>query len=484
MVQYTRPYLYPKQLDAIFCEERFATIEASTKAGKTLGTMAWLLEQALIKGKPGQNFWWISPGYSQSSIPFKRFKTFLTKGSFKSSESPIPTLELINGAVISFRSGDNAEMLYGEDVYAAVIDEASRVKEDCWYALRSTITATNGPVRMIGNVHGRKNWFYNLCRIAERGDDPEIHYARITAQDAVDSGVLKAKEIEDARRVLPENVFRELYFAEPGDDLGNPFGLEHIRACVNGSGLGSSPAIAYGMDLAKKQDYFVIVGLNEKGEVCEFDRWNKVSWRISVARARIRCGENIPVLVDSTGIGDPVYEELSYERGNYFKFVFTQSSKQKLMEGLAVAIQSKQISYPDGVIKEELENFEYVIQPNGTVKYSAMQAPGIHDDCVVALGLARQQFVTNNPGNTFLKYYSGMREEVRKDKVQEEIYVNPDKLGKVTKENLNSELDKLYKSTLALFDPNSGRICERCKVEIAGPSKVSDGVNSWHMGCV
>jgi hypothetical protein len=36
------------------------------------------------------------------------------------------------------QSADNPDTLYGEDVHAAVIDEASRMKEDSFYAVRST----------------------------------------------------------------------------------------------------------------------------------------------------------------------------------------------------------------------------------------------------------------------------------------------------------------------------------------------------------
>jgi hypothetical protein len=47
----------------------------------------------------------------------------------------------------------------------------------------------------------------------------------MTAYDAVAGGVFPLSEIEDAKRALPEHVFRELYLAEPSDDGGNPFGL-------------------------------------------------------------------------------------------------------------------------------------------------------------------------------------------------------------------------------------------------------------------
>src|SRR5207302_1736063 len=126
-------------------------------------------------------------------------------------------ITLANGAVLWFKSAEKPDNLYGEDVYAAVVDEASRVREEAWHAVRSTLTATRGPIRIIGNVKGRKNWAYRMARRAESGE-PGMHYARITAADAVQAGVLDAAEIEDARATLPESVFRELYEAEPSDD--------------------------------------------------------------------------------------------------------------------------------------------------------------------------------------------------------------------------------------------------------------------------
>src|SRR5260370_1447173 len=99
----------------------------------------------------------------------------------------------------SFRSGDNPDALYGEDVYACVIDEASRFKEDAWFAIRSTLTATRGKIRIIGNVKGKSNWFYHLARRAEEGKHPELGYHKLTAYDAVAAGVLAADEIAEAR---------------------------------------------------------------------------------------------------------------------------------------------------------------------------------------------------------------------------------------------------------------------------------------------
>lgn len=154
-------------------------------------------------------------------MSYRRMKRGLPRGLYKANDGE-QRLTLPNGATIWFKSGEKPDNLYGEDVYAAVIDEASRVREESWWALRSTLTATGGPVRIIGNVKGRANWFYKLARRAEQGE-PGMHHAVITAQDAVSAGILPQEEIDAARRDLPQHVYRELYMAEPSDSEGRVY---------------------------------------------------------------------------------------------------------------------------------------------------------------------------------------------------------------------------------------------------------------------
>lgn len=93
-------------------------------------------------------------------------------------------------AVLSFESGEKPDNLFGEDVWAAVMDEASRMREEAFHAVRS-----------IGNVKGRKNWFYNGCRKAE-GGEPGHSYHKVIATDAVAAGVFPEEELDDARRFM------------------------------------------------------------------------------------------------------------------------------------------------------------------------------------------------------------------------------------------------------------------------------------------
>jgi phage FluMu gp28-like protein len=293
------------------------------------------------------------------------------------------TVALPNGTTLWFKSGEKADALYGENVHAAVVDEASRFREESWHALRSTLTATRGPVRLIGNVKGRRNWFYHLARRAESGE-PDMRYTKITWRDAVESGILAAAEIDDARRMLPEAVFRELFEAEPSDDAGNPFGLAAIQRCIGP--LSEARPVCWGWDLAKSVDWTVGVALDAEGVVARIERWQS-PWEETIGNIAAATA-GLPALVDSTGVGDPILEALQRRGSGQFEgFKFSGPSKQQLMEGLAVAIQQQAIRFPAGVLVQELEAFEYEYRRTG-VSYSAPE--GLHDDAVCALALAVQ----------------------------------------------------------------------------------------------
>ena len=241
VVQYHGAELYPKQRAAIFDPARISAIEASTKAGKSAGCLAWIFEQVVVNGQTGREFWWVAPTYAQAKFMWERLQLSLedmkgkqARSIFKPNQTEL-SLTFINGARIMFKSGERYNDLYGQDVWAAVLDEASRMRLEAWEAVRTTLTYTQGPVRMIGNVVGKKNWFYDLCRQAEMGS-PDMAFHRITCWDAIEAGVLDKEEIESARRDFERlgriGIWEQLYLAVATDDSTNPFGLEAIRACL------------------------------------------------------------------------------------------------------------------------------------------------------------------------------------------------------------------------------------------------------------
>jgi hypothetical protein len=206
---------------------------------------------------------------------------------------------------------------------------------------------------------------------------------------------LDAEVIERERDRLPERVFRQEYGGEFLEGSGSVF--RYVRECANGEFQEPKPDKSYwaGLDLAKVDDFTVLVIMNDEREVVFVDRFHRLDWSVQVARIHAATSrfEDARILCDTTGAGEPVYESLR-EGGCYVKaYPFTQASKAALVNNLAQMLEQKDIVlprselWPEGV--DELESFEYSVTDAGSVKTGAPY--GVHDDCVVSLALAAWQ---------------------------------------------------------------------------------------------
>lgn len=192
---------------------------------------------------------------------------------------------------------------------------------------------------------------------------------------------LPPEEIDAARRMLPAEVFRQEYEGIPAEDGGNPFGLDAIRACI--APMSDAAPEVWGVDLAKSQDYTVAVALDARGRVCRLERWQS-PWTVTRERLARMIGQ-LPAQIDSTGVGDPIVEDLRKVCRKTEGFKFTSQTKQQLMEGLQIAVQTGEVGFPDGWLRSELESFGFRYSPKGAVQYEATAG---HDDGVCALALA------------------------------------------------------------------------------------------------
>ena len=199
--------------------------EAGTKIGKTVSHMWWLFREAQQPNvQVGWNYWWVAPINEQAKIAFNRICAKI-KGNpnYTIYNSSPYTIVTPKGTKIVFRSGDDPDSLYGEDVYGVVIDEGSRMKEGAFHAILSTTTATNGRIRCIGNMRGIDNWYYQLARKVQDGLLPTWEHFKFTADDAVKAGILTQEKIDEQRAIYPEGIFLELFYCIPWVNMANKF---------------------------------------------------------------------------------------------------------------------------------------------------------------------------------------------------------------------------------------------------------------------
>lgn len=290
-------------------------------------------------------------------------------------------IELITGGRIEFWSLENELAGRSRKYKRVIVDEGAFVKHlwKSWTeSIRATLTDYKGDGWFLSTPRG-KNDFY---KIFQRGKNEEKWAS--WQMPTLTNPYIDPDEIEDAKSDLPEQAFRQEYQAEFLENVANPFGYPYIQQCT--FPLSAQPAICYGVDLAKSFDYTVIIGLDKGGAVCHFERF-QADWRTTTQK--ILSLPIAPIAIDSTGVGDPIGEDIARLRSDVEMFKFNQQSKQQIMEGLAKAIQERKITFPDGPIKDELESFEYEFSRTG-VKYSAPS--GLHDDCVCSLALAWHMF--------------------------------------------------------------------------------------------
>jgi hypothetical protein len=298
-------------------------------------------------------------------------------------------IELITGGKIEFWTLDNKLAGRSRKYKRAIVDEAAFVGHlfELWTeSIRATLADMEGDAWFLSTPRG-KNAFFQMYGW---GLDPQRAEWMSWQKSTYTNPYINPLEIDAAKADLPELAFKQEYLAEFGENLANPFGHVFIEQCTYP--MSDRPAVCFGIDLAKSFDFTVIIGLDAAGQVCYFDRF-QLDWHGT--KAKIRELPNKPKLIDSTGVGDPIVEEMQREGLDVDGFKFTASSKQQLMVGLVTAVQQRKITFPKGPIVDEMLTFEYFYSVQG-VKYSA--PAGFHDDCVIGLALAWKKYLDGGAG--------------------------------------------------------------------------------------
>lgn len=382
------PELHENQELVISEAKRFNVLDCGRRWGKSVLAIN-LISETAIAGYPSGYF---TPTYKLLEGTYR--DTLLALEPIISRKHENQFIELITGGIIEFWSLDNPGAGRSRKYKRAIVDEAAFTK-DLWgtwnNSIRPSLTDLIGDGWIMSTPRG-KNDFYKLYSKGKSGEPNWMSWQMPTHTNPY----IDKSELEDARRDLPEAAYNQEYLALFSDNAANPFGIDHIKKAIKP--LSHQPSVCFGVDLAKSVDWTVVTGLDKDGNISFFDRWQS-DWSQTKERIKRIIG-SVPTYIDSTGVGDPIVEDIQKTCGGVESYFFTSQSKQKLMEGLASSIQSGKISILDGIMKDELDSFEYIYTRTG-VKYSAPD--GIHDDCVCSLALANLKFIhkPNAPILTF-----------------------------------------------------------------------------------
>lgn len=389
VVQLYKPH--PKQLEihnAIDGEGKYFFVPIGRQFGKTI-----MAENQATKWCLNNSGWkvvWVSPTYKQCKKVFKDIRRALDGVKIygkKPNESDL-VIYFANGSELLFYSAEAYDSIRGETFDAGVGDEMAFWKREAWTeVLKATLLVRGKKFLGLSTPKG-KNLFYELANQAHVNEDYKTF-----SGTSYDNPFIDVKEIEDAKRTLPDHIFRQEYLAEFLEDGGSVF--RNIKECIKEGA--ESKSYYFGVDLGRADDYTVLTIVDSNNNEVFCDRWRHLNWSTIIGNVITNLNKYMAVgYVESNGAQDSIYEQIkngvNYNKASIKPFTTTAKSKPIIIEDMIVNFENKEIGimgYNWQVAELEVFTYEYNMKTRN-VKYSA--PTGLHDDYVMSRAICNHAF--------------------------------------------------------------------------------------------
>jgi len=384
---------HPKQLEihnAIDRDGKYFFVSIGRQFGKTImaenQAVKWCLDN------PNWKVVWVSPTYKQCKKVFKDIRRALDKVNLygkKPNESDL-VFYFNNSSELLFYSAEAYDSIRGETFDAGVGDEMAFWKREAWTeVLKATLLVRGKKFLGLSTPKG-KNLFYELANQEHVNEDYKTFFGT-----SYDNPFIDVKEIDDAKRTLPDHIFRQEYLAEFLDDGGSVF--RNIQDCIN-VGVKSNTNF-FGLDLGRADDYTVLSIADSKNNEVFCGRWRHMEWSSIISKVVEKLNEFKAIgYVECNGAQDSIYEQIrnkvNYNKTSIKPFTTTAKSKPIIIEDMIVNFENKEIGlmgYDWQIAELEVFTYEYNVKTR-SVKYSA--PTGLHDDYVMSRAICNHAFRT------------------------------------------------------------------------------------------
>ena len=333
---------------------------------------------------------WVSPIYKQSKKVFDEMVAAFPTGIIKSNASDL--IIKVGNSQLQFFSSERYDNLRGFTFDYLVCDEFAFMDEQAWTeVLRATVLVKGKKVLLISTPKG-KNHFYRLYNLET--ESSQYKSFTMTSYD----GLALAEEIDDARRTLPDHVFRQEYmaeFVEGGASLFPELQIDNNAQITKNTFAG--------LDVGRADDYTVLAIYNDVGKQIYVNRWRQMDWSSIIREVVSILNRFKPeVMIEVNGLGDPIFEQVQKAyTGLCYPFVTTSKSKQDIIEQMIVANNNKEFSILDEAwLVNEFKVFTYEYNPKTrNVRYAAPN--GFHDDGIMGSAIGYECYLKKGKFKTF-----------------------------------------------------------------------------------
>ena len=190
------------------------------QAGKSSITALLAVHSALFD--PGSLILLLSPSLRQSQELFRKaLDTYrvLDRPVAAEAESAL-RLELTNGSRIVSLPGKDHTVRGFSGVRLLAIDEAARVPDDLYLAVRPMLAVSGGRLVALSTPFGTRGWLYQAWQSSEPWERYEV--------PATECPRISAEFLEEEQRAMGDWWFRQEYFCEFLEGQHQPFRREDI----------------------------------------------------------------------------------------------------------------------------------------------------------------------------------------------------------------------------------------------------------------
>ncbi len=170
----------------------------------------------------------LAPSYRQSKELFRKVKDALAALPFPAplaSESALE-LEFTNGSRIVALPGKEATIRGFSGVSLLIVDEASRVPDELYQAVRPMLAVSGGDIILLSTPFGKRGFFHHEW--TEGGED--WHRTKVTAEDCPR---IPRNWLEQERQSIGNWWFRQEYLCEFVESVDSVFRYEDIQRALD-----------------------------------------------------------------------------------------------------------------------------------------------------------------------------------------------------------------------------------------------------------
>lgn len=382
---------------------RFQVVCWHRRARKTTLALNILIQHCCAHRN--NTYGYVAPTYAQAKsiavIDPNMLKKYLPKEVCRKpfNESELRQ-EFVTGSTLEMKGAENPDSIRGVGWNGVVLEEWAMMRygRTIWEEILEPVLRENKGWAIFIFTPKGKNFAYEYFLRAKSDTSGDWLSSMLPADE---SELIPADELEKAKESMPSRLFSQEFLCSFLEDASSVF--RDVDACVGGTLEEPVPGQRYilGVDLGRTNDATVIIVIQAStNHVVEFQRFVDSGWALQRERIILTAKKynNASIVLDATGFSagsviaedlleHPLVKDLKMANMQVIPFNFGQKNKKALVEKLIIAIEQRLITFPHlHDLIDELKAFSYEMLPSGQIRYTAPE--GLHDDCVMALGLA------------------------------------------------------------------------------------------------